>query len=76
MASATVSQEAEVPDLHEARGQNMLEEAAQELYSAEGHNLGLAIAVVPPLKAHLAVSEGKQPRVGDGDAVGISREIS
>jgi hypothetical protein len=53
----------------------MLEEAAQELYGAEGHNLGLAIAVVPPLKAHLAVSVGKQARVGDGDAMGISGEI-
>ena len=59
----------------EAVGQNMEEEAADELLGGEGHHLALAgVAVVGPA-AHLAVFEGEQPAVGDRYAVGVAGEI-
>jgi len=52
-----------VADAHETSGQDMEEEAAQELYRVEGHDTLLsAVRIVPPAEADLFAVEG-------GDAV-------
>ena len=53
----------------------MLQEAAQKLHGADRHDADLISPVVPPVEAHLAILEGDEPRVGDGDAVRVAGEI-
>ncbi len=62
----------------EAAGQDVDEEAADELVDGERHHLGpLASvgAVVFPLEGHARVVERDEPAVGDGDAVRVARQI-
>jgi hypothetical protein len=64
-----------VADAVEALGQDVHEEASDELRYRQGHGLvSLAAlgAVVLPLEGDLVVVEGDEAAVGDGDAVGIS----
>ena len=57
LASIAVGEQAEVADLDEARGQDVEQEAADELDRIEGHDLDAVIVFgVPPAKAHLAVN--------------------
>src|SRR6266508_6911899 len=50
--------------------------SANELVGFEGHDLGLAgAAIVLPGEADPAVIEGHDAAVGDGDAVGVARQI-
>jgi len=59
-------------DAAEAVGQHMQQEAAQELMSREGHDLGFVMMpVVLPAEADPAVIiKTDQAMIGDGDAVG------
>ena len=55
-SAIAVGQQAEVADLDEARGQDVEQEAADELDRIEGHDLDAVIVFrVPPAEAHLAV---------------------
>src|ERR1043166_3928142 len=67
-----------VADAMEAVGQNVDEEAADELVCCERHAL-VAIApfdaIVLPLEGDAVVVAADQPAVGDGDAVGVAGEI-
>ena len=75
-SAVSVSQQAEVADLDEARGQDVEQEAADELDRIEGHDLGAVVVFgVAPAKAHLAVNEIEKSAVGDGDAVSIASQI-
>ena len=57
-------------------GQHMDQEAAEELLAIEGHRLlAIAITVVLPAEADLAVVHGDQPVVGYGDAVRVAADI-
>ena len=62
----------------EAAGQHVNEETANELGDGKRHRL-LPIAtfdpVILPFERHGAVSERDQPAVGDGDAMGVARQI-
>ena len=73
--AASVGEPAEVSDLHKSGRKDMLQEAAQKLHGADRHDADLVIPVVPPAEAHLAVIEGDEPRVRDGDTVRVPREI-
>ena len=46
---SAVGEEAEVPDANQAAGQDVQQEAAQELMGGNGHNLLLAaVGIIPP----------------------------
>ena len=70
--AAAIGQPAEVPDLDEPGGQDVLQETSQELHGSDRHYFALAIAVIPPPETDVPIEKGKHPGVGDGDAVGIS----
>src|SRR4051794_11636451 len=71
-----VAEEAEVPDAVESIRQHMDQEAADEFIGRERHRLlTVGISIVFPVKADLAVVDGHQAVVGDGDAMGIAADI-
>src|SRR5664279_5306544 len=75
-SAIAVSEKAEVADLDEARGQDVKQEATDELDRIEGHDLDAVVVFgVAPAKAHLAVNEIQKPAVGDGDAVSIAGQV-
>lgn len=62
-----IGQEAELADAHQSGRQNMQQEAAQELYAIEGHELGAgAVGVILPVETDVAVFERAQAMVRDG----------
>ena len=72
---AVGAQEAVVADLLEPGGQDVLEEAAEELHRVQGH---LPRPVRPHAaigEGHLAVVAGDDPMVADGDAEDIRGEV-
>ena len=76
LAAVAVGEQSEVADLDEACGQDVEQEAADELDRVEGHDAAaVVVSGVPPAKAHLSVVKAEQPSVGDGDAVGISGQV-
>ena len=69
-------QQSEVADLDEAGGQDMKQEAADELDCIEAHDA--AAVVVPgisPAEAHLAVFEAEKSSVGDGNPVCVAGQV-
>ncbi len=63
-------------DADEAFGQNMDQEAPQELVRRDRHHLLLAgLGVVLPSEGDLIVLEADEAMVGDGDAVGVAGEV-
>ena len=71
-----VGEEAEVADADEAFGEQMQQEAAQELVARDGHQfLMIVVNRVTPAKGDLAVGQRNQAMVGDGDAVRVAAEI-
>src|SRR6266481_8888561 len=68
-----------VADAMKALWQYMHQEAADELGGIERHHLvspGAFAAVILPLEGDAVVIERDQAAVGDGDAVGVAREIA
>ena len=75
-SAIAVGQQAEVADLDEARGQDVEQEAADELDRIEGHDLDAVVVFgVAPAEAYLAVNEIEEPAVSDGDAVGVAGQV-
>src|SRR5271170_2229015 len=71
-----VGENAEVADANQATGQNVQQEAAQELMSGNGHNLLLAaVGIVAPAKRDAIVLKGYKAMVGNGDAMGIACQV-
>ena len=71
-------EQAVVADAMEAGWQDMDEEAADELFGGERHDLGAVAAfsaVVLPCEGDAGMIGGDQAAVGDGDAVGLARQI-
>src|ERR1700732_5556818 len=67
-----------VTDAVESGWQHVDEEAADELAGCEGHDLvsiAAFAAVILPLEADAIVVERAQAAAGEGDAVGVAREI-
>jgi len=74
--SSTVGEESEVSDANQPLGQDVDEEAAQELMGGNGHNLLLAaVGVVSPAERDTIVFESHEAMVGDGDAVGVAGQV-
>jgi hypothetical protein len=59
--AASIGEPAVVPDLYKSRRKDMLQETAQELHCADGHDFALAIPIVAPAEGHLVLVEGDQP---------------
>ena len=65
-------------DTVEALGQDVKQEAADELVGLERHDLltlRAAAAIILVAKGDAGLVEREQPPVRDGDAVGVAREI-
>jgi hypothetical protein len=78
MRADAAGQQAVVANAMEAARQDVNEKAADELGDGKRHRL-LAIApldpIILPSECDGAVSERDQPAVGDGDAMGVARQI-
>jgi len=83
-SAGAVRQEAEVADAHEARRENVEEEAAEELLSRERHRLHAVPpgVVLPPAcrepsrtEADPTLVRADQPVIGDRHAVGVAAEV-
>jgi hypothetical protein len=73
---ARIGEEAEMADLHEAGGQHVQQESADELLSIEVHLLlEVVVAAVAITEGDTAIVEGQDAMVGDGDAVGVAAEV-
>src|SRR3954447_18188579 len=71
-----VGEIAVMADAMEAVGQDVKQEATDELVGAKGHHLLLVVvAIILPAEADLAFGESHQTAVGDCDAMGIPAEI-
>ena len=71
-------EQALVADAVQAFWQHVDEEAADELVCAERHllvSIAAVDAIIFPLEGDAALVEGNQAAVGDGDAVGVARQI-
>lgn len=76
VGAAAIGEETIVADAMESGGQDVDEEAANELVDGEGHHLGAFAsfgAVVLPLEGDASVVDRDEPTVGDGDAVRVAR---
>ena len=74
--SLSVGEKAVVADAHEAFGEDVKEKAADELPGVENHGgLLVPVSVVLPAKGDVAVVDGEEALVGDGDAVGVASEV-
>ena len=75
--SPPVGEEAEVADAHEAAWQQVKQEATQKLIDRQSHDpLPVVVSGISPAELNMAVSEGKQSVVGDGDAMGVGAKIA
>ena len=75
--ATAVGEETEVADADKAAGQQVEKEAAQELIGGQRHeSFSVAVSGVPPAEGDVAIFEGDEPVVGDGDAMGVSAEIA
>jgi hypothetical protein len=71
----SVGQKAVVTDPDKALGEDVEEEAANELPKRKGQGSDPTAAVILETEGDRCVVDMKQPVVGDGDAVGIAGEI-
>ena len=72
-----IGQDSEVPDTHEALGQDVKQKPAHELLRGGGHDpLLVAARIVPPTKRDCATIKGNETVVGDGDTVGVAPEVA
>ena len=73
-----VGEQAVMADAMESLGKNVHQKAADELVGGQGHGgvAGWTVeAVILSLEGHRAVVGGDEPSIGDGDAVGVTREV-
>jgi hypothetical protein len=70
--TATVGQEAELPNAHESAGQHMLQEAPQKLCGRESHRpLLVAVRVVLPAEGDPLAVECQQTMIAYGNTVSV-----
>jgi hypothetical protein len=76
--AVATGQQPVVTDAVEARGQHMHQEAPDELVRRERHGFPAARtfdAIVLPAERHATIIGGDEPAIGDGDPVGVSRQL-
>jgi hypothetical protein len=65
-----------VADADEAFGEQMQQEAPQDLIQRRGHQLlYIVVSRVPPTKGNLAVGQRDQSMVGNGYAMGVAAQV-
>ena len=78
VGARVVGEEAVVANAMKAVGQDVEQKAADEFIAVERHEAVTFLALTPivfPFEADAASVEGDKPAVGDGDAVGVARQI-
>ena len=76
MFLSPVGQKAEVTDTHEAFGQDMEEEAADEFLSMEGQGLfSVLVFAIPISEGDLAVFEFEDAVIGERHTVSVAAEV-
>ena len=71
-----IGEQAEIANAYETAGQNMQQEATEKFICFERHSSSLVpMSVVTPTEGDLPLGHGDETRIGDGDAVSITREI-
>jgi len=66
-----------VPDADKALWEHVQQEPADELLGRNGHGaLHVSVSVIPPTKRDVVAVECEQSMIGDGDAMGITAEIT
>ena len=72
-----IGQEPERADADKAAGQDVEQEAAQELLRTERHHSFLiSVGIILPAESNLVVLESHEAVVGDGHAMGVAGEIA
>ncbi|MGC1648826.1 MAG: hypothetical protein WA741_23655 [Candidatus Sulfotelmatobacter sp.] len=72
-----IGQEPERADADKAAGQDVEQEAAQELLRTERHHsLLITVGIILPTESHLVMLESQEAVVGDGHAMGVAGEIA
>src|SRR5215472_5306885 len=72
-----VGHEAEVPDADKALRQYVQQESANKLLCGNGHRaLHVAVSIISPAERDVVAIECEQSMVGDGDAMGITAEVT
>ena len=75
--ATAIGQEAERADADKAAGQDVKQEAAQELLGTERHpSLLISVGIILPAESNLVMLERHEAMVGDGYAMGIAGEIT
>ena len=71
-----VGEESEVADANQAAGQDVKQEATQELISGNGHDLLLAaVGIISPAEGDAIVLEGHEAMVGNGNAMSVAGQV-
>jgi len=74
--AVSVGQEAKVTHPYIASRQNMKKEPSDKLVGLEGHGLlTVMVCIIPPSEGNLAVLDGEDAVITDGDPVGISAKV-
>lgn len=72
----SIGEQPVVANAHEPAGENVLEKSSDEFVDFQGHGFGAtAMAIVSPCEGDTAVFQVDQAVVGDGDAMGVAREV-
>ena len=72
-----IGEEAERADADKAAGQDVEQEAAQELLRTERHHsLLISVGIILPAESNLVMLESHEAMVGDGHAMGVAGEIA
>jgi hypothetical protein len=72
-----IGQEPERADADKAAGQDVEQEAAQELLRTERHHsLLIPVGIILPTESNLVMLESHEAVVGDGHAMGVAGEIA
>ena len=76
IAASAIGEEAVIADAMEARGQDVKQEAADELIGRDGHDLlPIAVPIVLPAETNGAILDIDKAVVGDGDAVRVAADV-
>ena len=74
--AAAIGEQAEMANADEAVGDDVEQEAAEELVDLELHDLdAVAVGIVAPAEADAALGEGDEPIVGERDPMGVATEV-
>ena len=72
----TISEESEVTNALESRGQHVKQKAADKLVSIQSHRAALRVGFAATTeKGDFTIRNGLDSAIGDGDAMGVAAEV-